>query len=170
VNVRRRSFTIAAGLSIDTPDAAGVLFAHGGVGGGHSLYVKDGRLHYVYNWLGERVQTISAPDPLSTGAHVLTAEFAKTGEDPASGSATGTLTLYVDTEAVAAAEIMTQPGFFALTGDGLSVGRDSASPVTADYVAPFTFTGGTIERVIVDVSGDHFVDHEKEVLAYLARD
>jgi arylsulfatase A-like enzyme len=170
VNVRRRSFTIAAGLSIDTPAAEGVLFAHGGVGGGHSLYVKDGRLHYVYNWLGENVQTISAPDPLATGAHVLTAEFAKTGDDPATGSATGTLTLYVDTEAVAAREVMTQPGFFALTGDGLSVGRDSSSPVTPDYVAPFAFTGGTIERVIVDVSGDHYVDHEKEVLAYLARD
>jgi arylsulfatase A-like enzyme len=170
VNIRRRSFTIAAGLSIDTPEAEGVLFAHGGVGGGHSLYVKGGRLHYVYNWLGERVQTISAPDPLPTGHHVLTAEFAKTGEDPATGSATGTLTLYVDTEAVADGEVMTQPGFFALTGDGLTVGRDSASPVTADYVAPFAFTGGTIERVIVDVSGEHYVDHEKEVLAYLARD
>jgi arylsulfatase A-like enzyme len=170
VNVRRRSFTIAAGLSIDTPDAAGVLFAHGGVGGGHSLYVKDGRLHYVYNWLGERVQTISAPDPLPTGAHLLTAEFEKTGDDPQTGSATGTLTLYVDTEAVAAGEVMTQPGFFALTGDGLTVGRDGSSPVTPDYVAPFAFTGGVIERVVVDVSGDHFVDHEREVLAYIARD
>jgi hypothetical protein len=25
-------------------------------------------------------------------------------------------------------------------------------------------------RVVSDVSGEHFVDHEKEVLAYLARD
>jgi hypothetical protein len=25
-------------------------------------------------------------------------------------------------------------------------------------------------RVVIDVSGEHFVDHEKEVLAYLARD
>jgi hypothetical protein len=24
--------------------------------------------------------------------------------------------------------------------------------------------------VIVDVSGDHYVDHEREVLAYIARD
>jgi arylsulfatase len=59
---------------------------------------------------------------------------------------------------------------FALTGDGLCVGRDSASPVSPDYTAPFPFTGGTIDRVVVDVSGDHYVDHEKEILAYLARD
>jgi hypothetical protein len=170
VNVRRRSFTIAAGVTIDTPEAEGVLFAHGGVGGGHSLYVKDGRAHYVYNWLGERVQTVTSPDPLATGKHVVTAEFNKTGDDPESGSAIGTLTLYVDTEAVADGEITTQPGNFSLTGDGLTIGRDSGSPVTADYSAPFVFAGGTIERVVVDVSGEHYVDYEKEVLAYIARD
>ena len=170
VNIRRRSFTIAAGVTIDTPEAEGVLFAHGGVGGGHSLYVKDGRAHYVYNWLGERVQTVTSPDPLPSGKHVVTAEFNKTGDDPETGSATGTLTLYVDTEAVADSEITTQPGNFSLTGDGLSIGRDSGSPVTADYSAPFTFAGGTIERVVVDVSGEQYVDHEKEVLAYIARD
>jgi arylsulfatase A-like enzyme len=169
VNVRRRSYTIAAGVRVDTPEAEGVLFAHGGVAGGHSLFLKDGRLHYVYNWLGERVQTISSPDPFPTGTHVLSAEFSQTGGDADTGSALGRLTLYVDTEPVADAEIMTQPGFFALCGDGICVGRDSGSPV-ADYNAPFAFAGGAIERVIVDVSGEHYVDHEKEVLAYLARD
>jgi arylsulfatase A-like enzyme len=170
VNIRRRSYTIAAGVRLDTPEAEGVLFAHGGVAGGHSLYLKDGRLHYVYNWLGERIETISSPDPIPTGHHVLSAEFDKTGDDPDTYSATGTLTLYVDTEAVAAGEIMTQPGNFSLVGDGICVGRDSGSAVTADYIAPFAFAGGAIERVIVDVSGEHYVDHEKEVLAYLARD
>jgi arylsulfatase A-like enzyme len=169
VNVRRRAYTIAAGVSVDTPEAEGVLFAHGGVAGGHSLFLKDGRLHYVYNWLGERVQTISSPDPIRTGTHVLSAEFSKTGDDADTGSALGKLTLYVDTEPVADAEIMTQPGFFSLCGDGICVGRDSGSPV-ADYSAPFAFAGGAIERVIVDVTGEHYVDHEKEVLAYLARD
>jgi hypothetical protein len=50
------------------------------------------------------------------------------------------------------------------------VGRDSGSPVSSDYALPFAFAGGTIERVVVDVSGDAYVDHEKEVLAWLARD
>ncbi len=49
------------------------------------------------------------------------------------------------------------------------MGRNSGSAV-ADYPAPFPFVGGRIDRVIVDVSGDHFVDHEKQVLAYIARD
>jgi arylsulfatase len=170
VNVRGRSFTIAAAVKLDTPLAGGVVFAHGGVGGGHSLFLKDGRLHYVYNWLGERVQRISSPGPVPIGGHVISAEFAKTGDDPGTGSAVGTLTLYVDTEAVAAGEILTQPGFFALAGDGVSIGRDSSSPVTDDYAGASVFSGGTIDRVIVDVSGDRFVDHEKEVLAFIARD
>ena len=134
------------------------------------LYVKDRRLHYLYNWLGEPLQLVSSEDELEPGRHVLTAEFRRTGNDPQTASATGTLTLYVDDEPAGAAEVMTQPGFFALCGDGLCVGRDSGSPVSRDYTVPFAFAGGTIERVVVDVSGDAYVDHEKEVLAWLARD
>jgi hypothetical protein len=169
VNVRRRSYTIAAGVTIDTSEAGGVLFAHGGSAGGHSLYVHGGRLHYVYNWLGERIQQVTSESGIEQGKHVFTAEFQKTGDD-ATGSAIGTLTLFVDMEPVGSAEIMTQPGFFALTGDGLCVGRDSASAVSPDYAPPYPFVGGTIDRVVIDVSGEHYVDHEKEVLAYLARD
>jgi arylsulfatase A-like enzyme len=169
VNVRRRSYTIAAAVTVDTTEAEGVLFAHGGVAGGHSLFIRDGRLHYVYNWLGERIQTVSSDGAVPVGTHVFTAEFQKTGDEAATFSAVGTLTLYVDTDAVGDAEIVTQPGNFALTGDGLCVGRDSASAV-ADYTAPFPFVGGTIDRVVIDVSGDHYVDHEKEVMAYIARD
>lgn len=170
VNIRGRSYTIAAGLTIETPKAEGVLFAHGGVGGGHSLFVEDGRAHYVYNWLGERLQRVSADAELSIGKHVVSAEFAKTGVDPDTHSSIGKLTLYVDDEPVGAGEILAQPGFFALTGDGLSVGRDSGSPVVPDYAPPFAFAGGVIDRVVVDVSGEAYVDHEKEVLAYLKRD
>ncbi len=170
VNTRRRSFTIAAGVTIDGTDAEGVIFAHGGVPGGHSLYVQGGRLHYMYNWLGEKHQKVTSDIDIPTGTHVFTAEFVKTGEDLETLSALGTLTLYVDTEPVGSMEMMTQPGNLALTGDGLCVGRDSASPVSSDYRAPYPFRGGTIDRVVIDVSGDHYIDHEKEVLAYLARD
>jgi arylsulfatase len=170
VNVRRRSFTIAAGVVIDSAEAEGALFSQGGMAGGHALFVQDGRLHYVYNWLGERVQKVSADWEITTGRHVLTAEFAKSGDDPETLSAIGKLTLYVDDEQVGQGELWTQPGQFGLAGTGVSIGRDGGSPVTADYSPPFRFTGGTIERVVIDVSGDAYVDHEKEVLAWLARD
>lgn len=170
VNVRRRSYAIAAGVTIETPEAEGVLFAHGGSAGGHSLFIKGGRLHYVYNWLGERVQTVTSPSPVEIGKHIYTAEFAKTGDETATHSATGTLTLYEDMQKLASDEIVTQPGTFSLVGDGLCIGRDSGSAVSPQYEPPFRFVGGKIDRVVIDVSGEHFVDHEKEVLAYLARD
>jgi len=170
VNIRRRSYTIAAATVLDSADAEGVLFAHGGFPGGHSLYLKDGKLHYVYNWLGEKIQTVSSTRSIEQGRHLFVAEFDKTGDDPDTASSIGTLTLFIDTEAVGSAEIMTQPGNFALTGDGLCVGRDSLSAVSPDYVPPFDFNGGTIDRVVVDVSGDDYIDHEKEAQAWLLRD
>jgi arylsulfatase A-like enzyme len=169
-NIRRRSYTVAAATVIDSDDARGVLFAQGGAAGGHSLYVHNGKLHYFYNWLGEQTYHLTSSNGITPGRHLYTAEFQKQRDDEDTGSAIGQLRLYVDEEEVASGEIMTQPGFFGLTGDGLCVGRDGNSPVSPDYQSPNEFQGGTIERVIVDVSGDQFVDHEKEVLAYLARD
>ena len=52
-NIRNRSYTIAAELEIDTPEAGGVIFSQGSRFGGHALYVTDGKLKYVYNWIGE---------------------------------------------------------------------------------------------------------------------
>ena len=170
VNIRGRSYTIAAGVVVDTTEAAGVLFAQGHLMGGHSLYIQGKRLHYVYNWLGEDIQKVTSNIEISTGRHVFTAEFGRTGQDPQTRSALGTLTLYIDTEQVGQSEIKTQPGYFSLVGEGLCVGRDSASPVSPDYAPPFTFTGGTIDRVVVDVAGEPFVDHEKEVMGWIMRD
>jgi len=61
---------------------------------------------------------------------------------------------------------------FSLAGEGLCVGRDSGESVTEDYPGehPNAFTGGTIKRVAVDVSGDPYVDLEREAQAMLARE
>jgi arylsulfatase A-like enzyme len=170
VNILGRSYCIAAGVVIDTTNAEGVLFAQGHRLGGHSLYIKDKRLHYVYNWLGEDLQKVSSDVEITTGRHVLSAGFEKTGQDPVTQSALGTLTLFIDTEQVGQIGIKTQPGAFSIAGEGLCVGRDSGSPVSPEYQSPFAFTGGTIDRVVVDVSGEPYVDHEKEVLRWILKD
>ena len=170
VNIRGRSYTIAAGAVIDKLEAEGVLFAQGSGLGGHSLYIKDRKLHYVYNWLGVDIQKITSDVEIPTGKHIFSAEFQKTGQDPQTRSFLGTLNLYIDNKKVGEAGIKTQPGKFSIAGEGLCVGRDSASPVSPDYKPPFAFTGGTIEKVAVDVSGEPFVDHEKEVSAWIMKD
>jgi arylsulfatase len=169
-----RSYTIAAGVVIDDADAEGVLWAAGGIPGGHSLYVLDGKLRYTFNWIGTVLQDVVADVALTPGAHVCTAEFVAEGpsSDPAMPGATGTLTLYVDGDAVGSGPITTQPGYFCLTGDGICVGRDSSSPVTPAYAdrGTFAFTGGTIDKVIVDLSGERYLDHEAAVRAWFAID
>jgi arylsulfatase len=172
VRINGRSYTIAAGVEIDAPDAEGVLFAHGGVAGGHSLYVKDGKLRYTFNWVGTHLQDVVGDRDITAGEHVYAAEFSLKGksEDPAMPGFAGTLSLYADGDQIGEGEIVTQPGFFCLVGDGICVGRDSASPVTPEYRPPFRFTGGTIDQVVVDVSGEAYLDHEAQVQAWFMRD
>src|SRR3984957_10764051 len=155
VNVRNRSYSIGALLDIPGPGAQGVLFAHGSRFGGHALYVKDGRLHYVYNFVGSIEQHITATQDIPVGENVvLSASFDKDGEDPP-GTATGMLSLYHGDQKVGEGRIKTQPGKFSIAGEGLCIGRDSGEAVTDDYdgAAPWPFTGGTPHRVAVGVSG-----------------
>jgi arylsulfatase A-like enzyme len=171
-NIRNRSYAVAAVVDIPEAGAEGVLFAHGSRFGGHALYVKDNRLHYVYSFVGSLEQKIVADQELPTGEElILSAAFEKEGEDPP-GVAVGTLSLYYGDIMVGEGRIKTQPGKFSLAGDGLCVGRDSSDPVTGDYpgTAPWAFTGGTIQRVAIDVSGDPYVDLEREAVAMMARE
>src|SRR4029077_8744237 len=158
VNVRNRSYTIGAQVDIPAPGAEGVLFAHGSRFGGHALYIKDNRLHYAYNFVGSFEQQIVATEDVPAGTDLLlSASFDKDGEDPP-GVATGLLSLYHADKKIAEARIKTQPGKFMIGEEGLCVGRDSGEPVTDDYpgTPPHRFTGGTIKRVAVDVSGEPY--------------
>jgi arylsulfatase len=169
VNVRNRSYAIGASVTIDK-DPAGVLFAHGCRFGGHALYIKDGKLKYDYNYVGMEDQYVESSKPVPTGDCRLAAVFEK--DDSKTMPTTGTLSLYINKEKVGEAKIKTQPGKFSLAGEGLNIGRDGGEPVTSDYPgdAPWAFTGGTIHKVIVDVSGDPVVDLQREAQAAFARD
>ena len=103
------------------------------------------------------------PDPV---------RLVREGRRGSPGVSTGILSLYYADKKVGEGRIKTQPGLFSLAGEGLCVGRDSGEPVTSDYPGehPYTFTGGTIKRVAVDVSGDPYVDLEREAQAMLARE
>ena len=169
VNIRNRSYTVAVEVTIDTEEASGVLFSHGSRFGGHSLYIKDGRLKYVYNWVGEFEQVVESSVPVPTGKVILSASFEREGE---AMPAEGTLTLHIRDKQVAEAKIKTQPGKFAIGGEGLNVGKDGGEPVTDDYSgeSPWAFVGGTIELAAVDVSGAPFVDLANEARMAFARD
>ena len=166
-NIRNRSYTIAAEMDIETPEASGVIFSQGSRFGGHALYVKDGRLKYVYNFIGELEQIVESNETNPSGHVVLSASFDRQGDTMPTQ---GTLSLYIRDAKVGEDTIRTQPGKFGL-GGGLVVGRSGAEPVAHDYAgeSPWPFVGGTIKRLFIDVSGETFVDLAAEARAAFAR-
>lgn len=169
--LRGGSFSVLAEVRVDSASAEGVLFKQGAGHGGHVLFIVDGRLHYVYNFMGEDVQTVVAPDPIPLGEHVFGVRYERTGTVEGSHTPVGTVTMYVDDAAVATLDgVRTHPATFGLAAAAIEVGRNGGQPVCAAYRAPFPFTGGTIAKVVVDVSGTPYVDRERELAAAFERD
>jgi hypothetical protein len=168
-NIRNRNYSIAVDVNVETPEAEGVLFSHGARFGGHALYVKDRKLKYVYNFVGLQEQIIESTTEVPTGHVFLAASFEREGDGMPT---TGTLSLFVNDEKVGEGRIMTQPGNFSLVGEGLNVGQDPGEPITDDYPGsrPYPFAGGTIRHAIVDVSGEPYVDLEREAAMMMARE
>jgi arylsulfatase len=168
VNIRGRSYKIIADVTL-TSDAHGVIFAHGSRFGGHTLFIKDRKLYYVYNFLGIKPEQKLVSDKLQPGQHALGVAFVreKAGEH---GESLGKAQLYVDDQVVAESEMRAQGGHFTLCGDGLCVGFDSADHVSEEYEGQYPFTDGTILGVAVDVSDEIYLDLEQEAIGAFARD
>jgi arylsulfatase len=162
------SFRILAEVEFAN-DTQGVIVSQGSRFGGYSLFVRDGRLAFVYNFLGiAPEQNLSAPAP-KAGKHVVGVDFKKKSLSK-NNEVLGRMTLYVDDKAVSNADFRTQSGHYALAGEGIAVGRDTGDPVSKDYGARFAFKGGEIFKVIYDVADDAYVDLERRLGAMLARD
>jgi arylsulfatase len=168
-NFRNRSYSIAVEADIDSADAAGVLFAQGSRFGGHALYIKDGLLKYVYNFVGQFEQIVVSTEQIQSGHAVFSASFEREGDGM---PAEGTLTLHIGDREVGSGKIKTQPGKFSIAGEGLNVGKDGGEAVTDDYPgsSPWAFTGGTVGRCVIDVSGTPFVDLAQEAAMAFSRD
>ena len=170
-NIRGRSYKILANVIIDD-DCSGVMFAHGSRFGGHSLFIKEGRLCYVYNFLGiPPEQEFISDEVLESGSYTLGMEFVRERAGDY-GESHGITKLYVDDRVVAEGPMRTQIGRFTLCGDGLSIGRDSADAVSKEDT-PEThgvFTGGTIQYVEVSVAKEQYRDLEREMAAALSVD
>jgi arylsulfatase A-like enzyme len=170
VNVLNRPHSITADVDIPKGGAEGVLLSVGGVDGGISFYIKEGKVCYAHNYVGKETTIVRSRSRVPAGHHALRFEFEPTGApDIRKGKgAPGRAQLYVDETLVGQVEMpITTPLSFGL-GGGMVVGADVGSPITSDYPAPFPFTG-TIHTVTVNVSGDLIRDDEMTMKAIMAR-
>jgi hypothetical protein len=168
-NVHGVSYKILAEVEIANTSAQGVILAQGSRFGGHALFIKDKKLHYVYNFLGLKPEQHLESEPLEPGTYVLGVEFIKESQGERRESH-GTAKLYVGEDVVAEAPLRTQTGHFSLCGEGRSIGRDTGDSVSEQYTPFFPFEGGQIIKVEISIADDAYIDLEQHLAAALARD
>lgn len=148
INIKNRSLSITADVEIPEGGANGVILAQAGRFGGWSLYLKDGKPTYCYNFLGLQEYNVSAPQALVAGKAIVRMTFDYDGGGIGKG---GTATILVNDKKVASGRIeRTQPTIFS-ADEGAGVGVDDATPVTTDYKERDNAFTGKIVKVTVDV-------------------
>jgi arylsulfatase A-like enzyme len=161
INVKNRSHTITADVEVPQNGANGVILAQAGRFGGWSLYLKDGKPTYTYNWLGLKRYTVAAKQALPAGKATIRYEFVYDGGGVGKG---GTGTIYVNEKNVASGRIdQTQCCAFS-ADEGADVGADEGTPVTEAYKVPFKFTG-KIDKVTIELKEMKTADADEAVQA-----
>jgi arylsulfatase len=141
-----RSFRITADVDLPEDGAQGALIALGGVEGGWSFSIQDGKLVFHYNWVLVNQYKVASDAPAPTGKVTLVADFAYDGGGMGKGA---TVTLSANGTAIGSGRIdQTTPLLYGT--DGFDIGGDYGSAVSPDYTAPFVFTG-TLEQVTIDL-------------------
>ena len=97
-NVMNRSHSFTADVDMPAGGAEGALISAGDVQGGFALYVQNGKLQYVYNYVGASFFHVASNVPVPAGRHKLRFEFEATGKpDMTKGKgAPGRGQLYID--------------------------------------------------------------------------
>jgi arylsulfatase A-like enzyme len=143
-----RSHSITAEIDVPEGGANGVIIAEAGRFGGWSLYLKDGKPNYCYNYGGLEWTTIAAPDALAAGHHTVRYEFTWGGGAPGTG---GTGRLLVDGESAGEATIERTMPYTFFSDEGAGVGVDTGTRVTEDYEEGNNRFTGHIQQVTIEV-------------------
>jgi hypothetical protein len=146
-----KSYTLTATIRRDSERQQGVLAAQGDRFSGYVLYIQDNHLVYERN-TGVDVVRIVSDETVPVGEVKVQFRFDKvsTGLAVAKGLLSegtgfnrlsvlkGTGTLLINGKP-SGSQIIEQP--FMVAWEGLDIARDTGSPVSPDYEAPFAFTG-----------------------------
>jgi arylsulfatase A-like enzyme len=145
IDLRNTAYTITADVEVG-PNGNGTIVCQGGRFGGLSLYLKDGKPAFSYNFLGLGTTGIISGEPLKPGKYTIVYDFKYDGGGAGKG---GLGTITVDGKKVAESRIeRTQPGIFSVD-DLADIGIDEGTPV-ADYGKSSKFNG-KIDKVLVEV-------------------
>jgi arylsulfatase len=145
--VKGKSHTIETTLNL-TGKEEGVIVACGGFTGGYTMYIKDNRLHYDYNYYHGLYYQLESP-PLPKGMVDLRFNFIETG-GVTRGLPGGTGELYVNGEKVSEVKMPDMHISTFSLSETFDVGVDNGTPVSNKYKVtnhwPYT---GELDKVIV---------------------
>ncbi len=142
--VKNRSHEIVTTLDLKG-DEEGVLCAVGGMTGGFSMYIKDGKLHFDYNYLDGVHYHLTSPD-LPRGKTDLKFNFIKTVEFGGTGE------LYVNGRKVDTVDMPKMHISTYSLAETFDIGRDTGTQVDPAYEgSPFVFNGD-LDRVIITLT------------------
>ena len=159
INLKNKSHTITADVEIPQGGANGVILAQAGRFGGWSLYMKDGKPMYTYNFLGLQRFNVASSQPLAASKATIRFEFASDGPGMGKG---GVGTILVNGQKVAEGRIEhTQCCFFS-ADEGADVGVDDGTPVTEDYKEHDNKFTGTINKVTIELKAMKAANAEEE--------
>lgn len=170
VNLKNKSHSITAQVTVADGQAAnGVIISQGGISCGWMLYVKDGKLTYLYNFVGLRQFVVTATEQLPAGTHQVRMEFAYDGGGLAKG---GNVTLFIDGKPVGEGRIeQTAPMVFS-ADETSDVGVKRGSPMTSDMPPGKSQFGGTVDAVVIEAPGeslDHLLSRDEVLQMIVAR-
>jgi arylsulfatase len=146
--VKNRAHTIETQLDL-TGEEEGVIVAVGGMTGGYSMFIKDHRLYYDYNFL-DGVHYVLKSSPLPKGKTDLKFNFIKTQPFGGIGE------LYINGEKVDEVEMPQMHISTYSLAETFDVGRDTGTQVSELYTGVFKFNG-ELDRVIFTVSDENTV-------------
>jgi len=141
--VKNRSHTIVTNINLQG-DEEGVIVAVGGMTGGFSMFIKDNKLYFDYNFLDGVHYTLSS-ERLPKGPTELKFNFIKTKEFGGTGE------LFVNGKKVDEAEMPNMHISTYSLAETFDVGRDTGTQVTRLYNDPYPFTGN-LDRVVVTLT------------------
>lgn len=144
--------TITAHVTVPENGAEGVFACSGGEFGGWTLFLKDGKFHYVHNYLKLDQFAVSSAEAVAAGKHTLSVHFTPTEKHLKPDYFTGNITLSVDGKQVGELKGIKVAGqYSAATGYGLLIGRNTGTPVSHEYKTPFAFTG-KLDKVTIEIT------------------
>jgi arylsulfatase len=148
INVKNQSVTITANVEGKGAVTQGVILCQGGRFGGWSLYVKNNKPAYTYNWVGLKEFTVNSSQALPVGKSTVKVEFAYDGNGRGKG---GTATIYINDKKVGAGRIENTNANIFSADDAADVVEDEGTNVSSAYKQHDNKFTGKIEKVRVDV-------------------